>query len=443
MRMSWAAARETTRKEDEAYSLLGLFEINMPLLYGEGHNAFIRLQKEIISHSDDMTILCWHDRGRSVWPRKRYYSSGRELHEGILAPDPECFSTSSTVDTAPIHYRSLSAPFEMTNRGLRIEVPLVQLGNGLVLAILDCTDHRDFGPWVKVPPSLTSRESLPKVGIFLNRIDTGGNHFCRVFNDRISWLDNIKGIPETIFIRRGTLYDKPKDPKCKLSEIRICGDESMRREWQLLGLWQRDPLAKWRRTSRLAFSNLPLRAESLHGLESMGWNEGRTDRFSVEKPFQAIGIVLERIWSTRRLAIVFYRGGHPGSAQWTDDKQLQVKAVSLDRGSDNRNGPNLRIRVAEFEASARQKSMMWWRRGAARTLSKDISFCCTIQLCPMTRRFGDWEKNERCHDPRTLGYDDDQLGMIFENRLQSGEGCKVAPWAGKNDSILEPREISQ
>jgi hypothetical protein len=43
VRMSWAAHRLTTREEDMAYSLLGLFEVNMPLLYGEGEKAFIRL----------------------------------------------------------------------------------------------------------------------------------------------------------------------------------------------------------------------------------------------------------------------------------------------------------------------------------------------------------------------------------------------------------------
>ncbi|KAI1113282.1 HET-domain-containing protein [Nemania sp. NC0429] len=58
-RMSWAADRQTSRQEDVAYSLLGIFEINMPLLYGEGNNAFIRLQKEIIRLSDDQSILCW------------------------------------------------------------------------------------------------------------------------------------------------------------------------------------------------------------------------------------------------------------------------------------------------------------------------------------------------------------------------------------------------
>lgn len=43
-RMSWAARRQTTRPEDIAYCLLGLFDVNLPMLYGEGAKAFIRLQ---------------------------------------------------------------------------------------------------------------------------------------------------------------------------------------------------------------------------------------------------------------------------------------------------------------------------------------------------------------------------------------------------------------
>ena len=46
-RMSWAAKRETKRKEDKAYSLLGIFEVYMPLMYGEGDNAFSRLKEEV------------------------------------------------------------------------------------------------------------------------------------------------------------------------------------------------------------------------------------------------------------------------------------------------------------------------------------------------------------------------------------------------------------
>jgi hypothetical protein len=47
-RMSWAADRQTTKEEDKAYSLLGIFEVHMPLIYGEGQrNAFRRLREEI------------------------------------------------------------------------------------------------------------------------------------------------------------------------------------------------------------------------------------------------------------------------------------------------------------------------------------------------------------------------------------------------------------
>ncbi len=58
-RMSWASKRHTTRVEDMAYCLLGLFGINMPMIYGEGENAFLRLQQEIIQRSNDITILAW------------------------------------------------------------------------------------------------------------------------------------------------------------------------------------------------------------------------------------------------------------------------------------------------------------------------------------------------------------------------------------------------
>ena len=58
-RMFWASKRETTRIEDEAYCLLGIFGINMPLLYGEGRRAFVRLQEQIVSVSADQSIFAW------------------------------------------------------------------------------------------------------------------------------------------------------------------------------------------------------------------------------------------------------------------------------------------------------------------------------------------------------------------------------------------------
>ncbi|KAI0414728.1 heterokaryon incompatibility protein-domain-containing protein [Xylaria grammica] len=50
-KMAWAQGRETTREEDRAYSLMGLFGVNMPLLYGEGFLAFERLFDEIIKNT--------------------------------------------------------------------------------------------------------------------------------------------------------------------------------------------------------------------------------------------------------------------------------------------------------------------------------------------------------------------------------------------------------
>ncbi len=58
-RMGWAAYRSTTRKEDKAYCLLGLLDTNMPLLYGEGEKAFLRLQEELMKNSEDKSFLAW------------------------------------------------------------------------------------------------------------------------------------------------------------------------------------------------------------------------------------------------------------------------------------------------------------------------------------------------------------------------------------------------
>ena len=59
-KMFWASKRQTTRIEDTAYCLLGIFDIYIPLIYGEGEQAFQRLQEEIIKRSTDHTIFAWH-----------------------------------------------------------------------------------------------------------------------------------------------------------------------------------------------------------------------------------------------------------------------------------------------------------------------------------------------------------------------------------------------
>jgi len=67
-RFSWAAKRQTTRKEDKAYCLLGIFNVYLPPIYGEGDNAFNRLKAEIAKASTGkaftlLSVLCPHPRG--------------------------------------------------------------------------------------------------------------------------------------------------------------------------------------------------------------------------------------------------------------------------------------------------------------------------------------------------------------------------------------------
>nr|VWO95696.1 Transcriptional regulator SlyA [Ganoderma boninense] len=64
IRMSWASRRKTTRVEDEAYCLMGLFGVSIPTNYGEGKHAFIRLQYEIMQHNSDMSLFAF---GAPVW----------------------------------------------------------------------------------------------------------------------------------------------------------------------------------------------------------------------------------------------------------------------------------------------------------------------------------------------------------------------------------------
>lgn len=48
-RLTWAKTRTTKREEDHVYSLLGIFDVTMPLVYGEGKaKAFRRFHEEIL-----------------------------------------------------------------------------------------------------------------------------------------------------------------------------------------------------------------------------------------------------------------------------------------------------------------------------------------------------------------------------------------------------------
>ena len=116
-RMSWAASRRTTRVEDMAYCLLGLFDINMPLLYGEGNRAFIRLQEEIMKVSTDQSIFAWDCMNVSI-PR-------RQGDISVIAPSPSVFSNAGDIVLCRTSSDSIeNTMFRQSNFGLSLQLPL-------------------------------------------------------------------------------------------------------------------------------------------------------------------------------------------------------------------------------------------------------------------------------------------------------------------------------
>ncbi|KAI0369064.1 HET-domain-containing protein [Pilatotrama ljubarskyi] len=102
-RMSWAARRKTTRIEDEAYCLMGIFDVNMPTIYGEGRRAFLRLQEEITKQSPDQTIFAWGTTAPfmslQICPRKAqaFLAVPDDPDRYLLASSPTAFADSANV----------------------------------------------------------------------------------------------------------------------------------------------------------------------------------------------------------------------------------------------------------------------------------------------------------------------------------------------------------
>jgi hypothetical protein len=170
-KMSWAARRETTRIEDIAYCLMGLFNVNMPLLYGEGERAFVRLQEEIMKISADESLFAW----RGERPGIHF--------QGLLAMSPGFFVHSGSI--TPKITTQRTSPFAVTNMGLRMEVMLHKTSEiketieshdpdedfeSLYVAVLNCGETT-FGNFVGVLLGCLCEEY--QAGTFV-RIDPGG-----------------------------------------------------------------------------------------------------------------------------------------------------------------------------------------------------------------------------------------------------------------------------
>jgi hypothetical protein len=210
-RMSWASERQTTRPEDLAYCLLGIFGVNMPLLYGEGQTAFIRLQEEIMKISDDQTIFSW-DYARLLPEHKFGFEIGINLgmSKGLLASRPAAFQHCSYI--VPDEIGEPRKPYTMTNMGLQIELPLAVLPQHPqhLYAILACSYTDDILSLLALPvvkindyqysrygdPFLIHRDEIvdaPKRTIYLLRSQSQKNSSTYVGN---------RNSPDYFIIRR-------------------------------------------------------------------------------------------------------------------------------------------------------------------------------------------------------------------------------------------------
>lgn len=127
-RMSWAAKRHTSRVEDMSYCLFGLFDIHLPLIYGEGRKAFIRLQEAIASENNDLSLFAWTS------------LPGDNVLRGILANSLSEFRECGSIErnTDPTISRD---EFSFTNKGFHIGTHLTYC-EGEYQMSLHCFDRR-------------------------------------------------------------------------------------------------------------------------------------------------------------------------------------------------------------------------------------------------------------------------------------------------------------
>jgi hypothetical protein len=142
-RMSWAARRQTTREEDVAYCLLGIFNVNMAMLYGEGSKAFVRLQEEIMKDSDDQSLFAWTATNESA---------ARFPYRGLFADSPHEFVNCDDIIPFRNIYYGDQIPPTVTSRGIRLSTLINTLDaeRGTRLLGLNCRRGSDFNNIISI-----------------------------------------------------------------------------------------------------------------------------------------------------------------------------------------------------------------------------------------------------------------------------------------------------
>ncbi|KAI8630379.1 hypothetical protein F5Y19DRAFT_484255 [Xylariaceae sp. FL1651] len=197
-RMKWASNRQTTRLEDMAYCLMGLFGVNMPLLYGEGTKAFIRLQEEILKVSNDHSIFTWTNSDLNF----------NEVLSGMLAETPQYFAAVQNYRPMPPSVSQGSTTWSITNQGLRLSlflIPIVGLNGNPIQdeydAVLECVIRR--GDEAYQSPAIRIRRLY---GDQFARVDP--QTIKRVVTPSFDPIHSV-GSYETIFIKQKPVYAVP------------------------------------------------------------------------------------------------------------------------------------------------------------------------------------------------------------------------------------------
>ena len=234
-RLSWAANRETKRVEDQAYSLLGIFDINMPTLYGEGDRAFRRLQEQIMQRTPDQSLFAWgvhypssqlsqdtdvpdtveaHTAALQTWvEQSNLFATSPDAFEGCegvrtasrdtgqllssnghkIAYTPTPYGISTQFLMVPLTRHLLLHEIPHCSEDFQLDTEGLPEGSQLYLAILRCELGERQGYCLGRVCYVTPSEDSD-----INSVYTGYIHISTQQGDTLGWPDLFLLSPETI-----------------------------------------------------------------------------------------------------------------------------------------------------------------------------------------------------------------------------------------------------
>jgi hypothetical protein len=220
-RMSWAAHREATRLEDRAYSLLGIFDVNLSMQYGEGSLAFKRLQEMILQKSNDQTLFAWGFSPRIIeettgllrGPRNSVVGNGHQdadkslqWHaDGIFAESPRRFAGCGKLIFYTTH--AFTSNISEINGALRMEAIIARIPNGFELDLDRIWKVKDFPRYISILPCGYSDKRGSMVGILLEEWASSRFRRVRLIPDVFTFLVDCHTIGRTD--RRSIWIDNP------------------------------------------------------------------------------------------------------------------------------------------------------------------------------------------------------------------------------------------